>query len=762
MFLKMIRYEVYLTLLGVFSWNSVLSQRNSVFNGISKLESNDGSKSSECAVIFKRTSVNLFDRTPVHSYDGFLNFLKPGPFRSTDPVEDICIRYIDVNRALAEAKRQRGYTQPSTINSLEPLPPHIDKTAELVLTTTQILARQFQLSPDEIVNGLPMIDTSRTDIWEVCPAHMKPIPCTVERYRTYTGVCNNMHHTSWGSTHSPFVRQLPPVYKDGISEPRVSVVDGSLLPPARMVSAYIHRDFDYPSSDLSVLLMSWGQFIDHDMTLAAPPRDENDLDFVCCGIPKEQQHPNCMTIDIPPGDPFYTHYRQSCMEFKRVLAGHRPGCTLGPRVHINLLTQTLDANFLYGSTEKLARELRLGTGGLMHVWDYFRDYGLKPLLPPLSSTPEKDCTARPRNLFCFNAGDERANEQIHLTVLHTMYLRDHNRIATELSRLNPHWDDNRIYHETRHIMAATLQHITYHEFLPMVLGEEMMSRHNLSIKTQGYWNGYDPDVHMGMANSFQSAAFRFGHTFIQGMIRRYNKFHEFLGEDPLHTLLRQPFILYEPGKIDELIGGLINTPAQTYDPFITEEVTNHLFQVPSMPFGMDLVSFNLMRGREMGVPGYNFFREWCGLGRVRSFEELEPLMNNGTALKFAQLYKHPDDIDLWSGGISERRLQGSLIGPTFACIIARQFTNVKKGDRFWYENSDFPSAFTLEQLQEIRKSNQAKILCENADDLPTIQLYVMRLPHPIYNPRMGCEDIPSIDLRFWQEDPIRGGFPFKK
>ncbi|XP_022258622.1 chorion peroxidase-like, partial [Limulus polyphemus] len=95
-----------------------------------------------------------------------------------------------------------------------------------------------------------------------------------------------------------------------------------------MVSAYIHRDFDHPSGDLSILLMSWGQFIDHDMTLAAPPRDENDLDFVCCGIPKEQQHPNCMTIDIPPEDPFFSRYGQSCMEFKRALAGHRPGCAL--------------------------------------------------------------------------------------------------------------------------------------------------------------------------------------------------------------------------------------------------------------------------------------------------------------------------------------------------------------------------------------------------------------------------------------------------
>lgn len=172
---------------------------------------------------------------------------------------------------------------------------------------------------------------------------------------------------------------------------------------------------------------------------------------------------------------------------------------------------------------------------------------------------ERDCTARPRHLFCFIAGDERVNEQIHLTVLHTFYVRDHNRIAVELGRLNPHWNDEKIYQEARHIIAGAVQHITINEFLPLVIGEELMTRYNLTAQPHGYWDGYDPNVHVGPSNAFQTAAFRFGHTFIQGMIRRYNKYHEFLGEDPLRNLLRQPFIVYEPGKLDELAGGLINT-----------------------------------------------------------------------------------------------------------------------------------------------------------------------------------------------------------
>lgn len=72
-----------------------------------------------------------------------------------------------------------------------------------------------------------------------------------------------------------------------------------------------------------------------------------------------------------------------------------------------------------------------------------------------------------------------------------------------------------------------------------------------------------------------------------------------------------------------------------------------------------------------------------------------------------------------------------MIGPTFACIVARQFANIRKGDRFWYENGGLPSSFTLHQIYEIRKATQAKIICENADDIPTIQMWVMKQVHPV-------------------------------
>lgn len=69
---------------------------------------------------------------------------------------------------------------------------------------------------------------------------------------------------------------------------------------------------------------------------------------------------------------------------------------------------------------------------------------------------------------CFQAGDHRVNEQLGLLTMHTVWVREHNRLAGELLALNPHWDSDTVYHETRKIVGALIQHITYQHWLPKV------------------------------------------------------------------------------------------------------------------------------------------------------------------------------------------------------------------------------------------------------------------------------------------------------
>jgi len=67
-------------------------------------------------------------------------------------------------------------------------------------------------------------------------------------------------------------------------------------------------------------------------------------------------------------------------------------------------------------------------------------------------------------------GDSRVNEQPLLTALHTVWVREHNRLAAALHQMNPQWDDERLFQEARKITIAEYQHITYNEWSPVLLG----------------------------------------------------------------------------------------------------------------------------------------------------------------------------------------------------------------------------------------------------------------------------------------------------
>jgi peroxidase len=98
-------------------------------------------------------------------------------------------------------------------------------------------------------------------------------------------------------------------------------------------------------------------------------------------------------------------------------------------------------------------------------------------------------------------------------------MREHNRVARELKRFNPNWNDETIFQECKRIVNAQWQHIVYNEWLPIVLGEQFMTRFGLFPLTEGFSTNYRTDFDPRITNAFASAAFRMGHTLIPGMIK---------------------------------------------------------------------------------------------------------------------------------------------------------------------------------------------------------------------------------------------------
>ena len=191
-------------------------------------------------------------------------------------------------------------------------------------------------------------------------------------YRSADGSCNNMNHLEWGSAFLPFLRFLPPDYSDGVQSFRVSR-SGKPLPNPRSISTKVHKESKDETVQFTMMVMQWGQFIDHDLTSTPQTRGFNHSLIRCCSEdgtmldnPDEFLHPDCMPIEIPTNDNFYSKFNATCMEFVRSSPGPRPDCSLGPRDQINQITSYLDASNIYGSTKDEQDSLRLGRFGNLY------------------------------------------------------------------------------------------------------------------------------------------------------------------------------------------------------------------------------------------------------------------------------------------------------------------------------------------------------------------------------------------------------------
>ncbi|CAB3398936.1 unnamed protein product [Caenorhabditis bovis] len=594
--------------------------------------------------------------------------------------------------------------------------------------------------------------------------------CFHNKYRSFDGQCNNWKNPMYGVSFMPLKRLLKPVYENGFNTPvgwdPKKLYHGYPMPNVREVSRQlVATERITPHSKLSAMVMQWGQFLDHDLTHSVSALSRHSYSTgAFCNRTCENIDP-CFNIQLPKNDPRLKggNVKYPCIEFERSAAVCGSGETsllfnrVTYREQMNGLTSFIDASTVYGSTEVQAQELRdtYNNKGTLR-YDITSDAGKEYM--PFEKDSNMDCRrnfSESNPIRCFLAGDLRANEQLALVSTHTIFLREHNRIATELLSMNRNWDGEVIYYETRKIVGAIVQHITYEHWLPHVFGGK-----DQLMKYIGTYKGYDDKIDASISNAFATAAFRFGHTLINPTLFRLNNDFSPIsdGHIPLHKnhlkfrifwAFFTPELVLSQGGIDPLLRGLFASPLKHPMPtqLLNMELIEKLF-MKGHEVALDLAVMNIQRSRDHGLPSYTAYREFCNLTVPRDWSDMKDYIRDESVLKKLQgLYGVPQNIDLWVGGIVEEKLENALFGPTFACIIGDQFKRLRDGDRHWYEKEGM---FTKEQLREIKKVTLARILCDNGDMIDRVQKDVFLYPGKDILSYNRCSDHPKMDLREWR------------
>ncbi|KAK8376103.1 hypothetical protein O3P69_008672 [Scylla paramamosain] len=620
--------------------------------------------------------------------------------------------------------------------------------AQAIVEASTNMLRDFQLTAQQGGFGLKNVPVAGTLLGQMCP----PMPSCSNlnlRYRTIDGSCNNPNNPAWGMSTTPNQRILPPTYSDGVWEPRTRGADGSPLPNVRHISNNVMVDLDLPDTQFTSSVMQWAQFVDHDVAHVPFP-SMNGKGIECCHNGQEitgnMRHPKCWPINTG-GDRLYSSFGSSCMNFVRSMLAVNPGrdCTFGYGEQLNQVTHWLDGSQVYGSTAEEERDLRTFSNGLLQ-------FSPKNYLPILPKNQGGECEARERGAMCYSAGDSRVNEQPGLTAIHTLWMREHNRVARELHSFNPQWTDELLFQEARRIVVAELQHITFNEWLPIIVGRNFMDSFGIKVLNNGYSFDYNANLNPNMNNEFSTAAFRFGHSLVQGTLRLFSEVGG-VSTIQLRHHFNSPHIIQNEGKLDEIVRSFTQLAIQKFDSFVTKDLSNHLFQTPATQFGMDLMSLNIHRGRDHGIATYNSIREICGLRRARNFDDLRDQMDTKSIDILKNLYRSVDDVDFFVGGMSEKPVSGGLLGWTFLCVVGDQFARLKKGDRYFYDLGGQPGSFSEVQLQEIRKSSWARVICDNTDTIRAVQPLAFQLPNNGFNQPSSCRSgsIPRMNLRAWQQ-----------
>lgn len=493
-----------------------------------------------------------------------------------------------------------------------------------------------------------------------------------------SGLCNNRANTLSGVT-------LQELRRDGDHKRFPTSTLTNMMPSPRHISNVIFKGQNDKVAPMNVnaLMVFFGQFIDHEIVGTSGELIDTDA---AAPIPRVEDNEK---MEFTRSAVLRFPYSECCqIPYSRGRVWESPP--------FNFLTSFIDGGAIYGSSNLRAYTLRTFRNGKLILkrtgGDTQLPFNNRKHLPfLLENEGENDAG----NLFA--AGDLRANENTFLLAIHTLFAREHNRVCKMLQewlkryKMRQYLKDGWLYRQAKQIVIAELQSVTFNEFVPAMLGEGAL----------GKYTGYNPHVDARISTFHSSFAYRWGHSGVPEILEIKDK----RGTTRRRTLKEMFFNtkLYEEHGLEHIILAAMNTRAADIDTTVIESLRDFLFNEHEAGV-LDLVSLNIQRARDFGVPDYlsvqSTFKTGSGL------QNIEPEMQQ----QLLKLYGHATKIDAYVGGLAETKKKGSILGPLLHGINVDQFRRLRDGDRFYYENMVWnPVVADMPLVQRIRK-HQIRLL----------------------------------------------------
>lgn len=357
---------------------------------------------------------------------------------------------------------------------------------------------------------------------------------------------------------------------------------------------------------------------------------------------------------------------------------------------LNLVSGRLDMNFIYGESSEKVKAMRSLRNGFFNL-------SYADIMPE-----------GPNGIV---AGDGRATQSTWLAIWHSIWYLLHNYFAKGLGESNTHWNDQRRFEEARRLTIACYQRIIYNEWLPLFLGklchnqlacirlvcirfglsgdDYCRSKRLTCERESTYCGHYNASIDVSPDSEFAHGAFRKFHTYVPTFVNFYLENGEIFESMPFSDTVDNPALIapyYLP-----VLRGMLYDPIATKCIAYTEEVRS-FFAKNKCGHGIDLMSLDLMRGRDVGVVPYVKSFERCVGITIRCWDDLDPFILEEYMPLLQQMYGSVQDIDLIVGVLAEKRTYGNN-GVIGACILGEQFYRMKFGDRFFYTFNEGPYPF---------------------------------------------------------------------